>query len=126
MKSNVVLSTSQINVSGYPGSVHVTPVTVTNAGTYGAHLYGDAWGFLGGPVSNIVLTNMSVDKAGIAGLHFSGPAEDVIGNVNVTNTPKDCTLDNGWSAGTITQSPGSVLTVNGAKLDQGNAAARCR
>ena len=33
VKSNVVLSTSQINVSGYPGSVHVTPVTVTNAGT---------------------------------------------------------------------------------------------
>ncbi|MNW11305.1 hypothetical protein D3C71_2087300 [compost metagenome] len=73
-----------------------------------------------------MFNNMSVDKASIAGLHFSGPAEDIKGNVTVTNTPKDCLLDNGWSAGTITQSAGSVLTVNGSPLDQRNAPSRCR
>ncbi|OCP07115.1 MULTISPECIES: inverse autotransporter beta domain-containing protein [unclassified Ensifer] len=106
--------------------ISLEDVTVTNAGTYGAHIYGDPYGFLGGPVSNVVLKNMSVDKAGIAGLHFSGPAEDINGSVTVTNTPTDCVLDTGWSPGTITQSAGSVLTVNGTPLDQGNAAARCR
>lgn len=101
-------------------------VTVTNAGTYGAYIYGSDYAFLGGPVSDITLKNMTVDKAGRAGLYFSGPTENINGNVNVTNTPKDCLLDTGWTAGTITQSPGSVLTVNGSTLDQSNAAARCR
>ncbi|HEV7308274.1 right-handed parallel beta-helix repeat-containing protein [Ensifer sp.] len=101
-------------------------VAVTNAGTYGAYIYGSDYEFLGGPVSDITLKNMTVDKAGKAGLYFSGPTENINGNVTVTNTPKDCLLDTGWTAGTITQSPGSVLTVNGTKLDQSNAATRCR
>ena len=33
VKSNIVLSTNQIDVAGKPGSVQSTPVTVTNAGT---------------------------------------------------------------------------------------------
>ncbi|HEV7319500.1 MAG TPA: inverse autotransporter beta domain-containing protein [Ensifer sp.] len=137
---NLNVETTNVNVKGLQidrtlkagiffnpvSGISLENVTVTNAGTYGAHIYGDAWGFLGGPVSNVVFKNISVDKAGIAGLHFSGPAEDIKGNVSVTNTPKDCTLDTGWSAGTITQSPGSLLTVNGTKLDQSNAASRCR
>lgn len=106
--------------------ISLEDVAVTNAGTYGAYIYGNEYEFLGGPVRDIVLKNMTVDKAGKAGLYFSGPSEDIKGNVTVTNTPKDCLLDNGWSAGTITQPAGSVLTVNGSPLDQRNAASRCR
>ncbi|MEI2297625.1 inverse autotransporter beta domain-containing protein [Ensifer sp. MJa1] len=105
--------------------ISLADVTVTNAGTYGAYIYGSDYEFLGGPVSNITLSNMTVDKAGRAALYFSGPSEDIKGNVSVTNTPKDCVLDDGWSPGTITQSPGSVLTINGTRLDQSNAATRC-
>ncbi|CAN7221469.1 MULTISPECIES: inverse autotransporter beta-barrel domain-containing protein [unclassified Ensifer] len=106
--------------------ISLQDVTVTNAGTYGAYIYGSDYEFLGGAASNIVLNNMTVDKAGTAGLYFSGPAADIKGNVSVTNTPKDCLLDTGWAPGTITQAPGSVLTVNGSPLDQSNAASRCR
>ena len=137
---NLNVQTTNVNVKGLQvdrplragiffnpvSGISLQDVTVTNAGTYGAHIYGDAWGSFGGPANNIVLKNMSVEKAGIAGLYFAGPAEDITGNVNVTNTPKDCALDADMSPGTITQSPSSVLTVNGAKLDQSNAAARCR
>ncbi|MBZ7920865.1 inverse autotransporter beta domain-containing protein [Ensifer adhaerens] len=137
---NLDATTTNVNVKGLKvdgtrnasiffnpvSGISLTDVAITNAGTYGAYIYGSDYAFLGGPVSNIVLNNMTVDKAGKAGLYFSGPAEDIKGNVSVTNTPKDCLLDNGWSAGTITQPPGSVLTVNGTKLDQGNAATRCR
>ncbi len=137
---NLNVETTNVNVKGLQvdralkagiffnpvSNISFQDVRITNAGTYGAHIYGDSWGFLGGPVSNVVFNNMSVDNAGIAGLHFSGPAENIKGNVTVTNTPKDCVLDTGWSAGTITQSPGSVLTVNGTRLDQANAASRCR
>ncbi|MBK5570138.1 inverse autotransporter beta domain-containing protein [Ensifer sp. SSB1] len=137
---NLDATTTNVNVKGLKvdgtrnagiffnpvSGISLTDVAITNAGTYGAYIYGSDYAFLGGPVSNIVLNNMTVDKAGKAGLYFSGPAEDIKGNVSVTNTPKDCLLDIGWSAGTITQPPGSVLTVNGTKLDQGNAATRCR
>ncbi|MBV7516051.1 MULTISPECIES: inverse autotransporter beta domain-containing protein [Sinorhizobium/Ensifer group] len=137
---NLDATTTDVNVKGLTvdgtrnagiffnpvSGISLQDVAVTNAGTYGAYIYGNEYEFLGGPVRDIVLKNMTVDKAGKAGLYFSGPTEDITGNVSVTNTPKDCLLDNGWSAGTITQSPGSVLTVNATKLDQGNAAARCR
>ncbi len=136
---NLDATTTNVNVKGLKvdgtrnagiffnpvSGISLTDVAITNAGTYGAYIYGSDYAFLGGPVSNIVLNNMTVDKAGKAGLYFSGPAEDIKGNVGVTNTPKDCLLDNGWSTGTITQPAGAVLTVNGSKLDQGNAATRC-
>ncbi|KSV68104.1 inverse autotransporter beta domain-containing protein [Ensifer sp. ENS08] len=137
---NLDATTTNVNVKGLTvdgtrnagiffnpvSGISLEDVKVTNAGTYGAFIYGNEFEFLGGPVRDVVLKNMAVDKAGKAGLYFSGPTEDIVGNVSVSNTPKDCLLDNGWSAGTITQSPGSVLTINGVKLDQGNAAARCR
>lgn len=137
---NLDVKTTDVNVKGLKidgtrnagiffnpvSGISLENVTVTNAGTYGAYIYGSDYAFLGGPVSDIVLKNMTVDRAGRAGLYFSGPAQDIKGNVSVTNTPKDCLLDNGWAAGKITQPPGSVLTVNGIKLDQGNAATRCR
>lgn len=137
---NLDATTTNVNVKGLKidgtrnagiffnpvSGISLQDVSVTNAGTYGAYIYGSDYEFLGGPVSNIVLNNMTVDKAGKAGLYFSGPAENLKGNVSVTNTPKDCLLDNGWSAGTITQAAGSVLTVNGSPLDQRNAASRCR
>ncbi|MCY1322681.1 Inverse autotransporter, beta-domain [compost metagenome] len=136
---NLDATTTDVNVKGLTvdgtrnagiffnpvSGISLQDVAVTNAGTYGAYIYGNEYEFLGGPVRDIVLKNMTVDKAGKAGLYFSGPTEDITGNVSVTSAPKDCLLDNGWSAGTITQSPGSLLTVNSTKLDQGNAAARC-
>lgn len=101
-------------------------VNITNAGSYGAFIYGSDYEFLGGPVSDIEFNGMTVDKAAKAGLYFMGPSIDVKGDVTTTNTPKDCIADAGWTAGSLTQSPGSVLTVNGKQLDQSNFAARCR
>ncbi len=101
-------------------------VSITNAGTYGAYVYGSDFEFLGGPVSDIAFNNVTVDKAGKAGFYFSGPSLDVTGNVTVTNTPSDCKVDTGWSGGSLTQAPGKVLTFNGGVLDQTNFASRCK
>ncbi len=101
-------------------------VNITNAGSYGAFIYGSDYAFLGGPVSDIEFNGMKVDKAAKAGLYFMGPSIDVKGDVVTTNTPKDCIADAGWTAGSLTQSPGSVLTVNGKQLDQSNFTTRCR
>ncbi|MBP1870416.1 hypothetical protein J2Z19_000113 [Ensifer adhaerens] len=101
-------------------------VNITNAGSYGAFIYGSDYAFLGGPVSDIEFNGMKVDKAAKAGLFFMGPSIDVKGDVVTTNTPKDCIADAGWTAGSLTQSPGSVLTVNGKQLDQSNFTTRCR
>lgn len=101
-------------------------VNITNAGSYGAFIYGSDYAFLGGPVSDIEFNGMKVDKAAKAGLYFMGPSIDVKGDVVTTNTPKDCIADAGWTAGSLTQSLGSVLTVNGKQLDQSNFTTRCR
>lgn len=101
-------------------------VNITNAGSYGAFIYGSDYAFLGGPVSDIEFNGMKVDKAAKAGLYFMGPSIDVKGDAVTTNTPKDCIADAGWTAGSLTQSPGSVLTVNGKQLDQSNFTTRCR
>ncbi|WP_426228635.1 right-handed parallel beta-helix repeat-containing protein [Pararhizobium sp. DWP3-4] len=101
-------------------------VSITNAGTYGAYVYGSDFEFLGGPVSGIAFNNVTVDKAGKAGFYFSGPSLDLTGNVTVTNTPSNCKVDTGWSGGSLTQAPGKVLTFNGGVLDQTNFAGRCK
>ncbi|MDW5314437.1 inverse autotransporter beta domain-containing protein [Rhizobium sp. PL01] len=100
-------------------------VSITNAGTYGAYVYGSDYEFLGGPVSDIAFNNVTIDKAGTAGFYFSGPSLDVTGDVTVTNTPSNCKVDKGWTAGSLTQAPGKVLTFNGGVIDQTNYARRC-
>lgn len=103
-------------------------VAITNAGTYGAFIYGSDWDFLGGPISDITFDNVTIDKAGTAGLYFMGPSLDVKGDVTVTGTPRDCKVDPSWDGslgGSLTQGPGSVLTVNGRVLDQTNFGGRC-
>lgn len=103
-------------------------VAITNAGTYGAFIYGSDWNFLGGPISDITFDNVTIDKAGTAGLYFMGPSLDVKGDVTVTGTPRDCKVDPSWDGslgGSLTQGPGSVLTVNGSVLDQTNFGSRC-
>jgi hypothetical protein len=103
-------------------------VAITNAGTYGAFIYGSDWDFLGGPVSDITFDNVTIDTAGTAGLYFMGPSLDIKGGVTVTGAPRDCKVDPSWDGslgGSLTQAPGSVLTVNGGVLDQTNFGSRC-
>ncbi|PWK72678.1 right-handed parallel beta-helix repeat-containing protein [Aminobacter sp. AP02] len=102
-------------------------VTVTNAGTYGAFIYGSQWSFLGGPVKNIDFGNMRVENASKAGLYFSGPAENIRGDVTVVGTPLDCLADQGaWSGTSLTQSGGSVLKLNGNELVAGQLTTICK
>ena len=103
-------------------------VSISNAGTYGMFIYGDEWGYLGGPVSDIALDNVMIDSAKTAGLYFMGPAENLSGDVTVTNTPADCKSTLSWTgrlSGSLTQADGSVLTVNGTPLDSENFEDRC-
>ena len=108
--------------------ISLNNVTISNAGTYGMFIYGDEWGFMGGPVSDITLDNVVIDNAETAGLYFMGPAEDLSGDVTVTNTPVDCKSDLSWTgdlSGSLIQSEGSVLNVNGTQLDSENFTDRC-
>jgi hypothetical protein len=103
-------------------------VAITNAGTYGAFIYGSEWDFLGGPISDISFDNVTIGKAGTAGLYFMGPSLDLKGGVTVTGSPRDCKVDPSWDGslgGSLTQGPGSVLTLNGGVLDQTNFGSRC-
>lgn len=102
-------------------------VTITNAGTYGAFIYGSQWSFLGGPVKDIDFGNMRVEGANKAGLYFSGPAESIRGDVTVIDTPLACLADQGaWSGTSLTQGAGSVLALNGNELVASQLKTTCR
>lgn len=102
-------------------------VTITNAGTYGAFIYGSQWSFLGGPVKDIDFGNMRVEGAAKAGLYFSGPAENIRGDVTVVGTPLNCLADQGtWSATSLTQSASSVLRLNGNELVASKLMTSCK
>jgi len=109
--------------------ISLEDVTIKNAGTYGMFIYGSDYAFLGGPVADIDFKNGVIDKAANAGLYFMGPARDLKGDITVRNTPRDCKSDPHWSGtgvnGSITQSPGSVFTVNGQEIGSTTLAARC-
>lgn len=105
--------------------IHFKDVAITNAGTYGAFIYGSDFY---GPVQDITFDNMKIDGADIAGLHFMGPAVDIGGDVTITNTPRNC-LVSGFGPyvnGSLTQTGGTVLTLNGAELNGANFNATCR
>lgn len=71
---------------------------------------------------------MKIDGADIAGLYFMGPAVDIGGDVTITNTPRNC-LVSGFGPvvnGSLTQTGGTVLTLNGAELNGANFNATCR
>lgn len=107
--------------------IHLKNVTVTNAGTYGAYIYGSEWAFLGGPVKDITLDNFRVEGAATAGLYFSGPAENIRGNVTVVDTPLDCLADKGaWSGTALTQTGGAALLLNGSELEASKLKTSCR
>lgn len=84
----------------------------------GAYIYCSEWKFLGGPVKDITLENFRVGGVATAGLCFSGPAENIRGNVTVVGTPLDCLADQGtWSGTSLTQIGGAVLLLNGSELE---------
>ncbi|KQU76519.1 hypothetical protein ASC75_02595 [Aminobacter sp. DSM 101952] len=104
--------------------MHFEDVAITNAGSYGAFIYGSNFQ---GPVSDITFENMRVENASTAGLYFSGPAENIRGDITVVGTPLNCLADQGtWSATSLTQTDGSVLTLNGGALDASRMTATCR
>ncbi|MGO4337198.1 right-handed parallel beta-helix repeat-containing protein [Labrys sp. KB_33_2] len=107
--------------------IHFKNVSISNAGTYGAFIYGSDWDFLGGPVKNVSFENMRVDKAGTAGLYFMGPAIDIRGDVAVSGTPRNCLVSSfgSYVNGSLTQPAGSRLTLNGSELNAGNFEANC-
>ncbi len=108
--------------------INLKNVSITNAGTYGMFVYGDDWGYLGGPVANITFEKVVIDHASKAGLYFMGPSEDLTGDITVRNTPRDCKSDPSWMgglSGSITQSPGSTLLVNGKELGPTTFDGRC-
>jgi polygalacturonase len=103
-------------------------VAITNAGTYGMFLYGSDYAFLGGPISDVSFENVRIDNAAQSGLYFLGPSVDLSGNISVTASPRDCKVDVYSSTllgGSLTQSHGSVLTINGTALDASNLRQRC-
>lgn len=107
--------------------IHLKNVTVTNAGTYGAYIYGSPYEFLGGPVKDITFENFRVEGARTAGLYFSGPAENIRGDVSVVGTPLDCLADQGaWSGTALTQTGGAVLKLNGSELEASRLKTTCR
>ncbi|AMS41516.1 right-handed parallel beta-helix repeat-containing protein [Aminobacter aminovorans] len=102
-------------------------VTITNAGTYGAYIYGSEWDFLGGPVKNIDFGNMRVEGASKAGLYFSGPAENIRGDITVVDTPLNCLADQGaWSGTSLIQTDGSVLKLNGTAIEANKLKTTCK
>ncbi|GAA4117756.1 right-handed parallel beta-helix repeat-containing protein [Aminobacter aganoensis] len=104
--------------------IHFEDVAITNAGSYGAFIYGSNFQ---GPVSDITFENIRVENASTAGLYFSGPAENIRGDITVVGTPLNCLADQGtWSATSLTQTDGSVLTLNGGTLDASRMTATCR
>ncbi|ATN37017.1 hypothetical protein ACO34A_24930 (plasmid) [Rhizobium sp. ACO-34A] len=125
----VIDGTSNAGIFFNPVSgISLKNVTISNAGTYGMFIYGDEWGFLGGPVADISFENVVIDNAATAGLYFMGPSEDLTGDITVVNTPRDCKSDPSWMgglSGSITQSAGSVLTVNGTELNAATFDGRC-
>lgn len=107
--------------------IHLKNVTVTNAGTYGAYIYGSEYEFLGGPVKNITFDNFHVENATKAGLYISGPAENIRGDVTVVGTPLNCLAEAGaWSGTALTQPAGAVLLLNGSELQASKLKATCR
>lgn len=107
--------------------IHLKNVHVTNAGTYGAYIYGSEWDFLGGPVTNVTLENFRVENATKAGLYVSGPAENIRGDVTVLGSPLDCLADQGtWSGTALTQPGGAVLLLNGRELEASKLKTTCK
>ncbi|MBN9234592.1 MULTISPECIES: inverse autotransporter beta-barrel domain-containing protein [Phyllobacteriaceae] len=107
--------------------IHFRDVTITNAGTYGAFIYGSDWDFLGGPVKNVTFDKLRVENAAKAGLYFMGPAVDIGGDVTVKGTPRNCLVSSfgSYVNGSLTQPPGTALTLNGRELNGGNFKANC-
>ena len=76
---------------------------------------------------DITLENFRVEGARTAGLYFSGPAENIRGDVTVVGTPLDCLANQGaWSATSLTQTGGAVLLLNGSELEASNLKTSCR
>lgn len=107
--------------------IHFKDVVITNAGTYGAFVYGSDWDFLGGPVKDITFSNMRIENAAKAGLYFMGPAVDVGGDVTIKGTPRNCLVSSfgSYVNGSLTQSPGTSLLLNGRELNAGNFKTNC-
>ncbi|MDH4988619.1 right-handed parallel beta-helix repeat-containing protein [Aminobacter anthyllidis] len=105
--------------------IHLKNVTVTNAGTYGAHIYGSEYEFLGGAVKDITFEDFRVDRAKAAGLYFANPVENIRGDVTVLNTPLNCLAETGNST-SLTQTGGSVLKLNGTALEANKLKTTCK
>ncbi len=72
--------------------LHLKNVTVSNANTYDAYIYGDGseLEFLGSPMKNITLDNVWMEKATKVVLYSSGSAKNIIGNITMIEIPLNC------------------------------------
>ncbi|WP_164142292.1 hypothetical protein, partial [Serratia marcescens] len=76
---------------------------------------------------NVTFDKLRVENAAKAGLYFMGPAVDIGGDVTVKGTPRNCLVSScgSYVNGSLTQPPGTALTLNGRELNGGNFKANC-
>lgn len=125
--SNVdIFDTSRAGVFINPShDIRFTDVTVTNAGTYGVFFYGDAWGFMGGPVRDIAFDGFVINSALDGAAYISGPLKNIDGDLAYGGATL-CMADTGpWSGTTITQDAGLAFTLNGVEVTHTTLSTLC-
>lgn len=130
---NIQVSNLQISGSSRSGifmnpsyNVAFKDVTISDVGHYGVYLYGDAWGFQGGPVRDISFDNVGVSGAGEAGVYLSGPVENIDGNIAFDGqTPAFSFDSSGWAGNSVTQNGGQVFSVCGIEIVNGAVPTLC-
>lgn len=101
-------------------------VTIVDAGSYGVHFYGDAWGFAGGPVTGVSFSDVEVIGSAESAIYVSGPIQDISGNIATSGVPSPCSADAGsWSGSELTQTGGQVFSIGGASVPAGPLTATC-
>lgn len=126
--SNVAISnTSRAGIFINPSNnLSFTDVTITNAGSYGIYMYGDNWGFMGGPVRDIAFSNVAINGAADAAVYLTGPIANVQGAVSTDAATPACEATSGpWSGTTLTQDAGYAFTIAGMELTGANLGMVC-
>jgi hypothetical protein len=123
----VIEGSSRSGVFMNPASnVRFSNVTIIDPGAHGFYLYGDPWGFAGGPIADVSFDNVMVRGSGDAAVYIAGPIHNFDGDIGVEAVPSRCSADASPGGGTeLTQDAGQVFSIGGQTVPAGTLNATC-
>lgn len=123
----VIEGSSRSGVFMNPASnVRFSNVAIIDPGAHGFYLYGDPWGFAGGPIADVSFDNVMVRGSGDAAVYIAGPIHNFDGDIGVEAVPSRCSADASPGGGTeLTQDAGQAFSIGGRTVPAGPLNATC-